>query len=385
MFDNKKNIEIKFSCLIGIAGEYEGQVIKLLDKLSLGRHQKNDLQFHDHAVSAFHVEIIKVDNNYEIRDLGSKNRAKVNGRKIFKPTILVNDYLIDIGKNSFRFSQPIAEIINVDATMPINNKRPDQLNVDITLPIAKPGFGQAKPTNKGPKQKQEIVTGGGPLPEWKIDPSRNSKKELPRPRKILVNAISVCMVLFIIILVIAKSSSHIDTPTGKVFSGSSTPITLDKRQEYIKNIWAKWENPPSQPSPDMQQAIDLLDHAQGLFVQTQSKQISTAPKDLWLIYKECLKALSYTKNNPDYTEIRTQCQHLRKALQIAIELQENHYYTLYFTNKTRGNPEKALAAVDCNMQLFDLDGDNQDVELAKLYRRLCSQINQDEKIRRQGK
>jgi hypothetical protein len=385
MFDhNKKADEVKSPCLIGAAGEFEGRVIQLLDKLSLGRHQKNDVCFQNRAVSGFHAEITKVNNNYEICDLGSKNRTRVNGRKIFKPTILVNNDLIEIGKDSFRFRLSVADTITVFATMPINDKRPEikaaeHEDVVYTQKIPKHVFEQTKLTNKHPEH--QFVTENVPPPKPEIIPSLSSGKELSKPRKILVNTVSACLALFIIILVLAKSlpQKHTSVRRTNIEKKNVEPIDPTKHSEYIKEIWANWENLPSSAAANTQEAAALLDHAQELFVQTTSEQVAASPDKLWLAYRECLEALSYTNDNAEYAEIRTQCRHLRKAMQIAIEDQENHYYILYLKNNIRSNWNEALNAIECNVQLLNLNSDNKNSTLAKMYRKLAFDVDQNKR------
>lgn len=383
MFDrNKKVDEIKSPCLIGTAGEFQDQVIQLLDKLSLGRHQKNDLCFPDHAVSAFHAEIVKVDNNYEIHDLGSKNRTRVNDRRIFKPTVLANNDLIKIGKNSFQFKRPAAETITVFATMPINDKRHkpkvyEDEDIVYTQKIPKHVFEKSKLINQD--SPLDPITEKVALTKDKVKKPPKPNEGLPKPRKMLVNTISACLVLFIIILVMAKSLPQKPVGVGRTNIDKRSVGAIDetKRTEYIKEIWKDKENLPSSTRSDTQEAMALLDHAQELFVQIYSEQVSTNPEKLWLTYKECLRALSYTNTSTEHTKIRTQCQHLRKALQIVMEDQENHYYVLYFKNNVRANWDKALDAIECNVQLLNLKGDNQKSKLAKMYHRLKFDIEQN--------
>lgn len=378
---NKKNDEIKSPCLIGTAGESEGQVIQLPDKLSLGRNKKNDLCFQDKAVSGFHAEIVKVDDTYEIRDLGSKNKTRVNNRRIFKPTVLANNDLIKIGKNIFHFKQPAAGTMSIVGTISINNKdhKPkaySQEDVVHTQKIPKYVYQQAKVTT--PDLPEEAGTEKTPPLKDEIKHSPKPKEGLAKPRKILVNSISACLILFMIILVMIKSvpPTSVGIEGTEIENKNAGPVDPTKRPEYIEEIWKDWGKSPLSTHSNTQEAMVLLDHAQEVFVQTYSGQVAANPEELCLIYKECLKALSYTNSNAEDSKVRTQCQHLNRALQIVIEDQENHYYVLYFTNNARANWDNALDAIKCNVQLLDLDGDNKNSTLAKMYRKLAFQITQ---------
>ncbi len=52
-----------------------------LPRITIGRIASNELQLHDTEVSREHAELIKVGENYSLRDLGSSNGTHVNGRK----------------------------------------------------------------------------------------------------------------------------------------------------------------------------------------------------------------------------------------------------------------------------------------------------------------
>ena len=205
MSGNKKTPKIETPCLVGVGGEFKGQVIQLLDKLNLGRHPENDLCFQDHAVSGFHAEAIKAGNNYEIRDLGSKNKTKVNGKKIFKLTLLANNDLVQIGKNTFQFQQPAVETANTSVTMPTGSRvKPasdqealgDQ-SILYTQKIPTHAFKPAKPTSK--KMRRRNVTRKVTAGKTKArQPAATPKTEPSKARKIAVITISVCLALFII-------------------------------------------------------------------------------------------------------------------------------------------------------------------------------------------
>ena len=343
------------------AGEYKGQVIHLYDKLRLGRHRANDLYFRGPTVSGFHAEISKVENHYEIIDLNSKNRTKVNGRRIFKATILRHNDLIEIGRNAFVFQYKAAE-----ATSPIRKNRTGVKTHEVAQKTQRY---TPKPTSTiDNKYHTEARAAEDVSSKHKVRHSPESDKALSKPRKILINIMSACLVLFMIILVIIKLF-----PINGTTSGQEERV-VSSRTKYMKDIWRKWNELKPQP-PNMREAADLLDHAQEVFAQTHSAgQVMVTPESLWLTYKECLNALSYTDDSLDHSKLRVQCQHLRKALQVTIELKEEQHYGLYYGNRKRANWDKALNAVQYNIQLLDLEKDNTESELANLYHRFEFEI-----------
>ena len=103
-----KRLNSKKAYLIGTSGEFTGERIELNGKLRLGRKDDNDVCFSGTTVSGYHAEILKNGDGFEIHDMGSKNRTKINGNLIYRPTTLSHEDSIKIGKNSFNFDMPSA-------------------------------------------------------------------------------------------------------------------------------------------------------------------------------------------------------------------------------------------------------------------------------------
>ncbi|UCE48766.1 MAG: FHA domain-containing protein, partial [Phycisphaerales bacterium] len=105
----ERDIQVEFPSLVGTAGEFEGQIVRLAKKMRLGRHRENDVRFGDPTVSAFHAQITAVGDSYEVVDLGSKNRSRLNGKKISRPVFLADNDMLMIGRSNFRFKLPQVE------------------------------------------------------------------------------------------------------------------------------------------------------------------------------------------------------------------------------------------------------------------------------------
>jgi pSer/pThr/pTyr-binding forkhead associated (FHA) protein len=75
----------------------------------IGRDVENDIQLDDDAVSGSHVEIaVKPSqymeglHDYWLRDKGSTNGTKVNGKRV-KKTMLKHDDVVKVGTHQFKF------------------------------------------------------------------------------------------------------------------------------------------------------------------------------------------------------------------------------------------------------------------------------------------
>jgi len=83
----------------------KGKVLKQLkidqNEIIIGRDETSDIQIDNIAVSREHATIIKGPNYYFIEDMHSKNGTFVNGKKINKKFLKVDDE-IQIGKHSLQ-------------------------------------------------------------------------------------------------------------------------------------------------------------------------------------------------------------------------------------------------------------------------------------------
>ncbi len=78
--------------------------------LTLGRHPECDVQIDDATISSRHAELSVARSEYmedliEVRltDLGSTNGTFVNEQQLSEPRLLVNNDIIRVGWNKFKF------------------------------------------------------------------------------------------------------------------------------------------------------------------------------------------------------------------------------------------------------------------------------------------
>ena len=75
----------------------------------VGRGPKNEIVVKDHMVSRSHAMIQKADENqYTLIDLGSRNGAYVNGRRVAVPVPLKDGDTITFGRREFLFIHPLS-------------------------------------------------------------------------------------------------------------------------------------------------------------------------------------------------------------------------------------------------------------------------------------
>jgi pSer/pThr/pTyr-binding forkhead associated (FHA) protein len=60
-------------------------------RVSIGRHESNEIRLLSRAVSNFHAEILKEDGALVIRDLGSTNGTRVNGQRVDRSRVSPGD------------------------------------------------------------------------------------------------------------------------------------------------------------------------------------------------------------------------------------------------------------------------------------------------------
>ncbi len=106
-----------------IKGDQAG-VTRVLSKerIAIGRHPESDLQFNPQTeleVSGRHAEIIRQDNRWFVRDLGSSNGTLVNGHRIQSDT-----KLDDTDQIRFGAAGPIIEFRLVADAIPDTGEMP---------------------------------------------------------------------------------------------------------------------------------------------------------------------------------------------------------------------------------------------------------------------
>src|SRR3954469_16878625 len=71
--------------------------------VTVGRHSTNILVLTDDLASRFHCVIEKVPEGYRVRDLGSRNGTKLNGKPVQSALLLGGD-VVQIGKTTIKLA-----------------------------------------------------------------------------------------------------------------------------------------------------------------------------------------------------------------------------------------------------------------------------------------
>ena len=105
------------------------------ERITLGRHQHNDVVLDMRAVSAEHAAIVTILHNSFIEDLDSTNGTQVNGQAVRKHYLQHGD-VIQIGKYSIAYSSE-GHPVHADPSTLVGNDFPDTESlVEPPNPIA---------------------------------------------------------------------------------------------------------------------------------------------------------------------------------------------------------------------------------------------------------
>jgi pSer/pThr/pTyr-binding forkhead associated (FHA) protein len=89
--------------MLRISIKFKDSVIKTIEtdseKITIGRHEKNNIQIDNLAVSSLHARIVKEDDNYYIEDLDSTNGTFLNDAQVKREQLKDTD-AITIGKHA---------------------------------------------------------------------------------------------------------------------------------------------------------------------------------------------------------------------------------------------------------------------------------------------
>src|ERR1044071_1405554 len=126
--------------LIHIIGPDKGKRERFdAGRISIGRASDNALCFNDgqRRVSSHHAEIVRKDDHYLLRDLGSTNGTMINGRRVVTSEIQHDD-LIEFGAGGplLRFCIELDETDSPEARQSLSSAQPARRNT--TEPLARP-------------------------------------------------------------------------------------------------------------------------------------------------------------------------------------------------------------------------------------------------------
>jgi chromosome segregation ATPase len=101
--------------LIVLSGGLKNAVVSLTgQKIAVGRDDDNDFVLEDTWISRHHAVLVRNDDGYLLRDLGSRNGCFVNGQRIQEKPLQAGDR-VRLGETEFRY-ESIPETASADAT-----------------------------------------------------------------------------------------------------------------------------------------------------------------------------------------------------------------------------------------------------------------------------
>lgn len=381
-----RDINVERPSLVGTAGEFEGQIIELPERIRLGRHPQNDLCFSDPTVSAFHAQITAVGDRYEIMDLRSKNRLKLNGKRIHRPVFLANNDLFEIGKNSFRFrllrsggtaDTPSTSDRNTISKPEVGLQSSDGIiHTQKTRGCSATGSKRTSVRDDLEGHAVKVAAQGAGEPEGKMN-----RKKPKRAGRVVANVALRGLAAFIVCLIVAWPivarfvlNTSPTAPKQNAVSEYKSLWDYRVRLALIQRIWKKWESELSEKEPDVGDIDSFLDRT---LRQAAQMQIS-APAVQWRFYKTCLRITRATKGEPEDSEYRKQAEQLLLRVKIEIEDEEKRYSILLQEAKEAGERSNAIEILQHIKDLLDLKHDNREGELAQAYCDLEQEIKQEQ-------
>lgn len=154
IIDNTKNyadndFERKIPRLTYMTGDHIGRRIMLADdRITFGRSHDATIYLHDTHVSRFHlsIEFVPDMSAYRIKDLGSSNGTRLNGKRISEAVLKESDKII-IGQTMLRFGwadeldleyqAEIDQLMNIDALTGLLVKRRFDEEMGRAIAVAK--------------------------------------------------------------------------------------------------------------------------------------------------------------------------------------------------------------------------------------------------------
>jgi hypothetical protein len=371
---------IERPCLIGMDGEYQGQVLALAARTKLGRHPENDVRLHDPTVSAFHTQITLVESGYEVMDLRSKNGTKRNGQLIRRPVILADKDRITIGKSTFRFRLPISPGGE-------NGPRTSEASADSASDRSPPARRDIIPGGKTPEPSQEALRRPadlGEAPGGRSSPARAPQGTHPPPTPksngagkttrvllyVVLGILQVSIVVLVVLRFVAGTPSASHPSSGQGARPAASPRGDPSRVTLCRQIWHRWESQPaenevfvSDAGPLLHRVSEQVDHLRDL-----------APAAQWELYRTCVQAVRTTRSAPEDSERRKQAEEFLQRVKTEMEGEELQHQQVLSEAVAGQRHADALQIVHRAADLFDLRHDNKDSELAGLYQTLEQEI-----------
>ena len=133
------------AALLCVAGPEAGAVFLLAGStLELGRAPTCAVRLGDVAVSRRHLQLLRdTGGTHRVRDLGSRNRTRCNGRRLRSSRLLQDGDLLGVGRSLLHYRRESSERCGVEEE---RGRRPDALSASGTglpVPPAAPSDGGA--------------------------------------------------------------------------------------------------------------------------------------------------------------------------------------------------------------------------------------------------
>jgi pSer/pThr/pTyr-binding forkhead associated (FHA) protein len=109
--------------------------------VTIGRLEENDIRVDSSSVSSRHAEMTRTDGGYELRDLGSTNGIKLDG-KLVTHVALRDGMKVELGEVVFGFELSPEERAVLDMQSSVQMK-PEPVEKNV-LPPPQPSFGAPK-------------------------------------------------------------------------------------------------------------------------------------------------------------------------------------------------------------------------------------------------
>jgi two-component system cell cycle response regulator len=98
-------IQVDRAVLLRMDGVHAGQIIGLEHSpFTVGRHPTNLLRIDEDSISRFHARVVRIDDDYFVEDLGSRNGVFVAGKRLSRAKLEHDSWLQFGPRVSFRFS-----------------------------------------------------------------------------------------------------------------------------------------------------------------------------------------------------------------------------------------------------------------------------------------
>lgn len=86
--------------LIVLAGPSRGEIVRVVQSVTIGSGPKAELHIHDEQISGQHARLVPGSLATHLTDLHSVNRTRLNGHPISKPTVLTDGDVISLGADT---------------------------------------------------------------------------------------------------------------------------------------------------------------------------------------------------------------------------------------------------------------------------------------------